>query len=69
MVFGGGVCNNKRLKELFLEKFPHLPIFFPSPEMTLDNAAMIAGLGTQKFLGRPVSDPLDLEPKVRIPIV
>jgi N6-L-threonylcarbamoyladenine synthase len=69
IVLGGGVCNNMRLKELFLEKFPHLPLFFPSPAMTLDNAAMIAGLGSQKFLSRPYSDPLDLEPKVRIPVV
>ncbi len=65
---GGGVCNNDRLRSLFAEKFPDLPIFWPSKELSSDNAAMIAGLGFQKFIRNPVSDPLDLEAKSRIPI-
>jgi len=63
---GGGVCNNQRLRQLFQEAFPN--VFFPSWELTLDNAAMIAGLGFQKFLHNPTSDPLDLEALTRIPI-
>lgn len=65
---GGGVCNNRRLQTLFRETYSHLPIYFPSSELTLDNAAMIAGLGYQKFSSHPVSDPLDLEAQTRIPL-
>jgi N6-L-threonylcarbamoyladenine synthase len=68
LLFGGGVCQNLRLKEIFQEKFPEMPLLFPSPPLTLDNGAMIAALAYPYFLKRPVSDPLDLEPKTRIPI-
>lgn len=65
---GGGVCNNRRLRELFTEKFRYLPTYFPSFELTLDNAAMIAGLGYHKFLENQRGDTLDLEVETRIPI-
>ncbi len=66
---GGGVCNNRRLRSLFAEKFTHLPIFWPPFDLTVDNAAMIAGLGYQKFLASGMSgDSLDLEVQTRIPI-
>ncbi len=65
---GGGVCNNLRLREMFKQKFPELDIFWPSKDLCLDNAAMIAGLGFQKYLRNPVSDPLDIEALPRIPI-
>ena len=65
---GGGVCNNLKLRELFAKKFPNIPIFWPPKDLCLDNAAMIAGLGFQKFLLRPHSDPLDLEVSSRISI-
>ncbi|HSX27047.1 MAG TPA: tRNA (adenosine(37)-N6)-threonylcarbamoyltransferase complex transferase subunit TsaD [Chlamydiales bacterium] len=65
---GGGVCNNQRLKALFAEKFPQMPIFWPPAALTMDNAAMIAGLGFHKFLQNPSGDPLDLEVQTRIPI-
>lgn len=65
---GGGVCNNRRLKALFAESFSHLPLFWPSHDLTLDNAAMIAGLGYYKFLENVVGHPLDLEVQTRIPI-
>lgn len=58
---GGGVCNNQRLRALFYEAFPHIQVHFPPLELTLDNAAMIAGLGYHKFLKNPISDPLDQE--------
>ncbi len=64
---GGGVTANGRLKAIFKETFPKLPIFLPKPPLSLDNAAMIAGLGAKKFV--PPGDPLDLEVKTRIPIV
>jgi N6-L-threonylcarbamoyladenine synthase len=47
---GGGVTNNQSLRELFAKNSPpNLQIFFPQPILSLDNAAMIAGLGYQVF--------------------
>lgn len=69
LYLGGGVCNNQRLRTLFAEKFPHLPLFWPPALLSLDNAAMIGGLAYHKFLERgKVSDPLDLEVLPRIPV-
>jgi N6-L-threonylcarbamoyladenine synthase len=65
LILGGGVCNNQVLRAKFNQAFEQ--VHFPSFDLTLDNAAMIAGLGYQKFLANPVSDPLDLEALVRIP--
>lgn len=65
---GGGVCNNLRLRDLFKQKFPNLPIFWPPKNLSLDNAAMIAGLGFQKFIRNPKGDSLDIEVSARIPI-
>ncbi|HEV7737955.1 MAG TPA: tRNA (adenosine(37)-N6)-threonylcarbamoyltransferase complex transferase subunit TsaD [Chlamydiales bacterium] len=62
---GGGVCNNQHLRTLFYEAFPSIPVHFPSFDLTLDNGAMIAGLGYHKFLKKPISDPLDLEARTR----
>ena len=62
---GGGVCNNLRLQSIFSEEFPTLPIFWPSKELSLDNAAMIAGLAYKKFIKNPVGDPLNLEVQTR----
>ncbi len=62
---GGGVCNNQRLRELMGTSFPNLPLFWPPLNLSVDNAAMIAGLGAKKFRG--ISDPLDLEVMTRIP--
>ncbi|MES2272724.1 MAG: tRNA (adenosine(37)-N6)-threonylcarbamoyltransferase complex transferase subunit TsaD, partial [Chlamydiota bacterium] len=64
---GGGVCNNQRLRALFAEKFPHIPVFWPPLNLSVDNAAMIAGLGYQKMIRLLNSDPLDLEVATRIP--
>ncbi|NDD58100.1 MAG: tRNA (adenosine(37)-N6)-threonylcarbamoyltransferase complex transferase subunit TsaD [Chlamydiae bacterium] len=65
---GGGVSNNQTLHALFLEAIQHLPLFFPPFGLSLDNAAMIAGLGYHIFLQKnKQSDPLDLVPETRIP--
>lgn len=58
---GGGVSQNQRLRKLLKDD---IPVFFPSLDLCLDNAAMIAGLGYHKFNGS--SDPLTLEPQTRI---
>lgn len=66
VLFGGGVVNNRYLKELFLNS--SLKCHFPKPELTLDNAAMIAGLGYHIYQKNGPCDILTLEPKTRIPI-
>lgn len=66
LFLGGGVCANQRLRQIMAETFPDLPIFWPPGHLSLDNAAMIAGLGAKKFLLG--ADPLDLEVQTRIPI-
>ncbi len=65
MIFlGGGVTQNKRLRELF-QNTPY-PVFFPPPGLSLDNAAMIAGLGYHQFVKNGFQgDSFDLEPSPR----
>jgi N6-L-threonylcarbamoyladenine synthase len=65
---GGGVSNNRRFRELFIEKQCQCPVFYPPHQLTLDNAAMIAGLGYHCFLKKGQGDGLDLEPMTRIPL-
>lgn len=67
IIFGGGVVNNQALRALFQEKCPHLELLWPSRELSLDNASMIAGLGYHLFLNKGESDLVALEPKTRIP--
>jgi N6-L-threonylcarbamoyladenine synthase len=68
MIFlGGGVTHNQRLRQLF-EK-AKVPVHWPLPGLSLDNAAMIAGLGYHVFLQKNCQgDSLDLEPMPRIPL-
>lgn len=65
---GGGVSNNQRLRALFREREPRLPVHFPEPALTLDNAAMIAGLGFHCLQKNPKGDGLEIEPQTRIPL-
>lgn len=68
---GGGVSNNQRLKEMFAKEGvinKNCPVYFPEKALTLDNAAMIAGLGYHAFLKQGYGDCLSLEPMVRIPL-
>lgn len=58
LLFGGGVTNSRRLREMMETE---LPIFWPGEGLSLDNAAMIAGLGYHVFQKTKISDPLDLE--------
>ena len=67
IVCGGGVTNNQRFRDIFYEKNCAFPLFFPSKELTMDNAAMIAGLGYHHFLSKK-EDTLSLEPMIRIPL-
>jgi N6-L-threonylcarbamoyladenine synthase len=65
---GGGVSNNLRLREMFEEQ-KEVPIFWPPLGLSLDNAAMIAGLGYHTFHQKGCSDSFDLEPMPRIPLL
>lgn len=65
---GGGVSNNQRLRDLFSELNCPLPVFYPARKMTIDNAAMIAGLGYHCYIRENKADGLDLEPMTRIPL-
>lgn len=67
LYLGGGVSNNRYLRSLFAQKAP-LPVYWPPLNLSLDNAAMIAGLGYQQFL-RKGPDPLSLIPQARISLV
>jgi len=60
----GGVANNSRVKKIFLEA-KDLEVYFPSPPLTADNGAMIAGLGYHKMMEGRIDD-LTLEPVSRL---
>ncbi len=60
----GGVANNSRLKNIFKNE-TRLITYFPRPEYTSDNAAMVAGLAYYKYKDGIVHN-LDLEPMSRI---
>lgn len=66
LIFGGGVTNNKQLRRMVNERAQGLNILWPSFGLSLDNAAMIAGLGYHIYLKKGKSDPLDLEAATRI---
>lgn len=69
---GGGVSNSRTLRQLFKEKMQELksdkPLFWPTFELSQDNAAMIAGLGFIQYKEKGTGDPLSLMPRCRIPI-
>jgi N6-L-threonylcarbamoyladenine synthase len=65
---GGGVSQNQTLRALF-QRSAHLPVFFPPKDLSLDNAAMIAGLGFHVYQSKGQGDSLDLEPQTRIPLL
>ncbi len=48
----GGVASNRGLRSRFEEKCREngIDLFIPSPRLCTDNAAMVAGLGYQKFI-------------------
>jgi N6-L-threonylcarbamoyladenine synthase len=62
---GGGVTRNARLREV-IQSHIDLPLFWPEPQLCLDNAAMIAGLGYHTWLREQRDERLTLEPQTRI---
>lgn len=67
VVFGGGVIQNRFFQETFEKKKRELNLIWPAKELTLDNAAMIAGLAYHQFLERPEGDQLELAAQATIP--
>lgn len=66
LCIGGGVSANGRLREMLTNV--NCPVYFPPKGLSLDNAAMIAGLGYHLYRRNGKGDPWDLEPKARIPL-
>lgn len=68
IILGGGVTNNQFLRQLFASESQNKHhIIWPSFGLSLDNAAMIAGLGYYRYRLQGKGDSMDLEPLVRIP--
>lgn len=66
LLFGGGVTNNQQLRQMFREASPQLAQIWPSAGLSLDNAAMIAGLGYHNFLTRGRGDEISLDALTRL---
>lgn len=67
IVFGGGVTSNKTLRNLFQKTNISLNCIWPAPGLSLDNAAMIAGLGYHRYRQKGTGDSLDLEAMTSMP--
>jgi len=68
LIFGGGVTNNQCLRHMFSAAAPELYCHWPSKGLSLDNAAMIAGLGFHRFIqNESKSHGFDLEAVTRMP--
>lgn len=52
LIFGGGVTNNLHLREMFAIKAKEKKLLWPLAGLTLDNAAMIAGLAYHQYHSR-----------------
>jgi N6-L-threonylcarbamoyladenine synthase len=50
LIVSGGVACNRRLRERFSTLAGPYPVYFPSPKLSTDNAAMIAAAAYPKFL-------------------
>lgn len=66
LLFGGGVTNNRYLRHLFAETASEYQCVWPAIGLSLDNAAMIAGMGYHLFQQRGIGDPLTLEAYTRV---
>lgn len=67
VLFGGGVTNSQTLRHNFAQKASGLRLLWPTVGLSLDNAAMIAGLGYHVYKQQG-PDSLFLEPATRIPM-
>lgn len=69
VILGGGVTHNLQLRKLFSKRAPHLKFFWPTQSLSLDNAAMIAGLGYHVFTRKGfIGDSYSLSCQTRLPL-
>ncbi|HSX04078.1 MAG TPA: tRNA (adenosine(37)-N6)-threonylcarbamoyltransferase complex transferase subunit TsaD [Rhabdochlamydiaceae bacterium] len=68
LYIGGGVSNSQTLRATLNSQNLSIPIYWPSAGLSLDNGAMIAGLGMHLFKRNDKGDAMDLEPMTRIPL-
>lgn len=69
IMLSGGVAANSRLREVFLERTGEagLKLYYPTPILTTDNAAMIAAAGTAKLMrGETSGMDADPDPNLRL---
>ncbi|HVF89364.1 MAG TPA: hypothetical protein VNH22_04800, partial [Blastocatellia bacterium] len=50
IIIAGGVACNRELRARVMSEDFGAPVYFPSPKLTTDNAAMIAAAGYPKLL-------------------
>jgi N6-L-threonylcarbamoyladenine synthase len=69
MLVSGGVAANNELRRSFESEAEHsgVPVFFPSRELSTDNAAMIAAAAYPKLLAGQLSG-LDLNAEPVLPL-
>jgi len=67
ILVSGGVASNRQLREAFKERARGVEVFFPSRELSTDNAAMIAAAAFAKFR-RGVFAELDLNAVASMPL-
>jgi len=65
---GGGVSDSLTLRKLFENQAGETSVHWPRHSLSLDNAAMIGGLGYHQFLKKG-ADGLDLNALTRLPLV
>lgn len=65
LILGGGVSANSLLRERMetMAKKEAIEVFFPPPELSVDNAAMVAGLGYRLSKLEKIKSDYSLEPK------
>lgn len=65
----GGVAANSRLREALGAacQEAEISLYYPSPELCTDNAAMVAACGFQRYQ-RGITAPLDIAPDPNLPI-
>ncbi|MBI4339422.1 MAG: tRNA (adenosine(37)-N6)-threonylcarbamoyltransferase complex transferase subunit TsaD [Chloroflexi bacterium] len=67
IILGGGVVANTRLRECLRAQVGGLPVFIPSPQLCVDNAAMIAAAAYYHALRRQGDGwDLDILPSLRL---
>lgn len=69
IIIGGGVSQNLALRRFFDISFSEIPIFWPNKDLTLDNGAMIAGLGNYIYSTKGIPDINSIVARPRIPFL